>query len=307
MGEWVLAIGSPFGFDHVRHRGHRVRQGPQPPPRELRPVHPDRRRDQPRKLRPAPLFNLDGQVVGVNSQIFSRTGGFMGLSFAIPIDVAMDVADQLREKGRVFQRLARRPDPGRDQGARRVVRNGQAPGRPGRQGARRESRREGGVRGRRHRPVVRRTRDRAVVGASADRRAHAGWPGSGGRDPARRTGDDPAGDHRRAARGGRGPGRGRARAGRRRGAAAGDRGARHDRREEGASVDAADSGRRREQRLRRWSGRAGGHTGGRPDSHAGQPQGRERRRLLTARGRAGRRARPCQRSSSARGTRSSWH
>jgi len=48
-----------------------------------------------------PLFNLDGQVVGVNSQIFSRTGGFMGLSFAIPIDVAMDVADQLREKGRV--------------------------------------------------------------------------------------------------------------------------------------------------------------------------------------------------------------
>ena len=48
-----------------------------------------------------PLFNLQGEVVGVNSQIFSRTGGFMGLSFAIPIDVAMDVADQLREKGRV--------------------------------------------------------------------------------------------------------------------------------------------------------------------------------------------------------------
>ena len=43
-----------------------------------------------------PLFNLDGEVVGVNSQIYSRTGGFMGLSFAIPIDVAMDVAEQLR-------------------------------------------------------------------------------------------------------------------------------------------------------------------------------------------------------------------
>jgi serine protease Do len=48
-----------------------------------------------------PLFNLDGQVVGVNSQIYSRTGGFMGLSFAIPIDVVMDVVDQLRTKGRV--------------------------------------------------------------------------------------------------------------------------------------------------------------------------------------------------------------
>ena len=48
-----------------------------------------------------PLFNLDGEVVGVNSQIYSRTGGFMGLSFAIPIEVAMNVADQLRSKGRV--------------------------------------------------------------------------------------------------------------------------------------------------------------------------------------------------------------
>ena len=48
-----------------------------------------------------PLFNLNGEVVGVNSQIFSRTGGFMGLSFAIPIDVAMNVVDQLRAKGSV--------------------------------------------------------------------------------------------------------------------------------------------------------------------------------------------------------------
>jgi serine protease Do len=48
-----------------------------------------------------PLFNMDGEVVGINSQIYSRTGGFMGLSFAIPIDVAMDIADQLRTKGKV--------------------------------------------------------------------------------------------------------------------------------------------------------------------------------------------------------------
>ena len=48
-----------------------------------------------------PLFNLDGQVVGINSQIYSRSGGFMGISFAIPIDVAMQVADQLKAHGRV--------------------------------------------------------------------------------------------------------------------------------------------------------------------------------------------------------------
>src|SRR5690606_8966320 len=48
-----------------------------------------------------PLFNLDGEVVGINSQIYSRTGGFMGLSFAIPIEVAMDVAEQLKATGHV--------------------------------------------------------------------------------------------------------------------------------------------------------------------------------------------------------------
>src|ERR1041385_1519842 len=49
----------------------------------------------------SPLFNMRGEVVGINSQIYSRTGGFMGLSFAIPIDVAIDIQKQLREKGRV--------------------------------------------------------------------------------------------------------------------------------------------------------------------------------------------------------------
>ena len=48
-----------------------------------------------------PLFNMDGEVVGVNSQIYSRTGGFMGLAFAIPIDLAMDVANQIKTKGKV--------------------------------------------------------------------------------------------------------------------------------------------------------------------------------------------------------------
>ncbi len=50
-----------------------------------------------------PLFNLDGEVVGINSQIFSRTGGYMGLSFAIPIDVGMDVVEQLKTQGRVLR------------------------------------------------------------------------------------------------------------------------------------------------------------------------------------------------------------
>ena len=48
-----------------------------------------------------PLFNLKGEVVGINSMIFSRTGGYMGLSFAIPIDIAMNTVAQLKEKGRV--------------------------------------------------------------------------------------------------------------------------------------------------------------------------------------------------------------
>ena len=53
-----------------------------------------------------PLFNTNGEVIGINSQIYSRTGGYMGLSFAIPIDVAMDVADQLKNNGQCSSWLA---------------------------------------------------------------------------------------------------------------------------------------------------------------------------------------------------------
>ena len=48
-----------------------------------------------------PLFNLEGEVIGINSQIYTRSGGFMGLSFAIPVNVAMEVADQLKDEGQV--------------------------------------------------------------------------------------------------------------------------------------------------------------------------------------------------------------
>ena len=100
VGEWVLAIGSPFGFDYSVTAGIVSAKGRALPRENYVPFIQTDVAINPGNSG-GPLFNLDGEVVGVNSQIFSRTGGFMGLSFAIPIDVAMDVAGQLRESGRV--------------------------------------------------------------------------------------------------------------------------------------------------------------------------------------------------------------
>ena len=100
VGEWVLAIGSPFGFDHSVTQGIVSAKGRSLPRENYVPFIQTDVAINPGNSG-GPLFNLDGEVVGVNSQIFSRTGGFMGLSFAIPIEVAMNVADQLRTKGRV--------------------------------------------------------------------------------------------------------------------------------------------------------------------------------------------------------------
>ena len=100
VGEWVLAIGSPFGFDHSVTAGIVSAEGRSLPRENYVPFIQTDVAINPGNSG-GPLFNLDGEVVGVNSQIFSRTGGFMGLSFAIPIDVAMDVVDQLRDKGKV--------------------------------------------------------------------------------------------------------------------------------------------------------------------------------------------------------------
>ncbi|MGA7801175.1 MAG: DegQ family serine endoprotease [Gammaproteobacteria bacterium] len=100
VGEWVLAIGSPFGFDHSATAGIVSAKGRSLPRENYVPFI---QTDVP--INPGnsggPLFNLKGQVVGINSQIFSRTGGYMGLSFAIPIEVAMDVAKQLETTGHV--------------------------------------------------------------------------------------------------------------------------------------------------------------------------------------------------------------
>lgn len=100
-GQWVVAIGSPFRFDHtvtagvVSATGRSVGNDQQYVPFIQTDV----------AINPGnsggPLFNLSGEVIGINSQIFSGTGGYMGISFAIPIDVAQNVVDQLKGEGRV--------------------------------------------------------------------------------------------------------------------------------------------------------------------------------------------------------------
>jgi serine protease Do len=100
VGEWVVAIGSPFGFENTVTAGIVSAKGRSLPQENFVPFIQTDVAVNPGNSG-GPLFNLRGEVVGINSQIYSRTGGFMGLSFAIPIDVAMDVANQLRTAGRV--------------------------------------------------------------------------------------------------------------------------------------------------------------------------------------------------------------
>jgi len=99
-GEWVLAIGSPFGFENSATAGI-VSATSRSLPNEGNNYVPFIQTDV--AVNPGnsggPLFNLAGEVIGINSQIFSRTGGYMGLSFAIPIDVAMDVREQADRQG----------------------------------------------------------------------------------------------------------------------------------------------------------------------------------------------------------------
>ena len=100
VGEWVLAIGSPFGFDHSATAGIVSAKGRSLPSDNYVPFIQTDVAINPGNSG-GPLFNLNGEVIGVNSQIYSRTGGFMGLSFAIPIDVALQVVDQLKTQGKV--------------------------------------------------------------------------------------------------------------------------------------------------------------------------------------------------------------
>ena len=100
VGEWVVAIGAPFGFENTVTAGIVSAKGRSLPEENLVPFIQTDVAINPGNSG-GPLFNMRGEVVGINSQIYSRTGGFMGLSFAIPIDVALDVQKQLRAKGRV--------------------------------------------------------------------------------------------------------------------------------------------------------------------------------------------------------------
>ena len=99
-GEWVAAIGSPFGFDHSVTAGIVSAINRTLPTDSYVPFIQTDVAINPGNSG-GPLFNLEGEVVGINSQIFTRSGGFMGVSFAIPINVAMDIADQLKDNGRV--------------------------------------------------------------------------------------------------------------------------------------------------------------------------------------------------------------
>lgn len=98
VGEWVLAIGSPFGFEHTATQGIVSAVARSLPNGTYVPFIQTDAAVNPGNSG-GPLFNTDGEVVGVNSQIYSRSGGYQGLSFAIPINVAMSIADQIREVG----------------------------------------------------------------------------------------------------------------------------------------------------------------------------------------------------------------
>jgi serine protease Do len=100
VGEWVIAIGSPFGFENSVTAGIVSAKGRSLPQENFVPFIQTDAAVNPGNSG-GPLFNMRGEVIGINSQIYSRTGGFMGLSFAIPIDVANDIANQLKTTGKI--------------------------------------------------------------------------------------------------------------------------------------------------------------------------------------------------------------
>lgn len=100
VGEWVLAMGSPFGFDHSVTAGIVSAKRRSLPDENYVPFIQTDVAVNPGNSG-GPLFDLDGKVVGINSQIYSKSGGFMGLSFAIPINLAMNVVEQLKSHGKV--------------------------------------------------------------------------------------------------------------------------------------------------------------------------------------------------------------
>ena len=99
VGEWVLAIGSPFGFEESVTAGIVSAKGRSLPGGNFVPFIQTDVAINPGNSG-GPLFNMEGEVVGINSQIYSRTGGYMGLSFSIPMDVVMNVVEQIKKTGK---------------------------------------------------------------------------------------------------------------------------------------------------------------------------------------------------------------
>jgi serine protease Do len=100
VGEWVLAIGSPFGFENTVTAGVVSAKGRSLPDDSAVPFIQTDVAVNPGNSG-GPLFNARGEVIGINSQIYSRTGGYQGLSFAIPIDLALGIKDKLVAHGKV--------------------------------------------------------------------------------------------------------------------------------------------------------------------------------------------------------------
>jgi serine protease Do len=100
VGEWVFAIGSPFGLEQTVTAGIVSAKGRSLPDENYVPFIQTDVAINPGNSG-GPLFNMKGEVVGINSQIYSRSGGYMGLAFSIPIDLAFDIQQQLKQSGKV--------------------------------------------------------------------------------------------------------------------------------------------------------------------------------------------------------------
>ena len=144
VGDWVLAIGSPFGFENSVTAGIVSAKARALPDESLVPFIQTDVAVNPGNSG-GPLFNMKGEVIGINSQIFSHTGGYQGLSFAVPVEVAVQGAGTTRRTWQGHARPDGRHHPERQPGAGRILRFEQADGRAGQLGGERQSRRKGAV------------------------------------------------------------------------------------------------------------------------------------------------------------------
>ena len=167
-GQWVIAIGSPFGFENSVTAGVVSATAR---PLTMRAYVTFIQTDA--AVNPGnsggPLFNIDGEVIGINSQIYSRTGGYMGMSFAIPIDLAMNVKDQLQTKGKVSRSRIGVAVQAVNQKLATVLRFGHAARRAHQCGGPEGSEREGGPQARRCHHQRQRPQHRSVQRFAADR------------------------------------------------------------------------------------------------------------------------------------------